>query len=106
MVSGLFKRARLAEQESTKNLDIPALVQRNALFDIFRSSKFRLANSCLKFSTVVGFSKGNCNTKLKEFCKNMLLEPNDTNFELLGIKISFFSLSGQLLRKQYLVFPE
>lgn len=34
MVSGLFKRARLAEQESTKNLDIPALVQRNALFDI------------------------------------------------------------------------
>nr|CCA24188.1 conserved hypothetical protein [Albugo laibachii Nc14]CCA26554.1 conserved hypothetical protein [Albugo laibachii Nc14] len=35
MTSGLFKRARLTEQESTKTLDnIPVLVQRNTLFEI------------------------------------------------------------------------
>lgn len=89
----LWTSKKFAPKVGTKPTLICASWRCNALFDIFRSSKFRLANSCLKFSTVVGFSKGNCNTKLKEFCKNMLLEPNDTNFELLGIKISFFRLA-------------
>ena len=81
----LWTSKKFAPKVGTKFTLICASWRCKALFDIFRSSKLRLANSCLKFSTVVGFSKGNCSTKLKEFCKNILLEPKSTDFEFLAI---------------------